>query len=355
MLKVGALTFLWPSMLWLLAAVPLLLLIYWRMLRRRSKLAARFARLQTTGGLAGKPGRFWRHLPGLLMLLGLTAMIFAVARPQAAIVLPSRVETVILAMDMSGSMRATDVAPDRITAAKAAAKSFIDDQPRQVRIGVVGVAGTAAVVQAPTKTRTDVLQAIDRLEPQRGTALGSGLIIALATLLPDADIDVQQFINGPNPRAQASEPMRKPGAGAEKREPSQPGANNSAAIVLLSDGQSNTGPDPMKAVEILADQGVRVFTVGIGTVEGTKVTAEGWSMRVKLDEETLKKIAAATDGEYFRAGNATDLKKIYQYLSAKLALEKRETTEITSLFVALGAVLAMIAALVSMSWYNRIL
>ena len=353
MFNIGALSFLWPPMLWLLVLVPLAVALYLRLQARRNRAAARFASLERVGPAAGAGGRIRRHAPALLLLFALCALLVAVARPQAVVMLPSHVETVILAMDMSGSMRATDVEPNRITAAKNAAKTFVADQPRQVRIGVVGVAGSAAVVQSPTRKRDDIVQSIDRLELQRGTALGSGLIIALSTLLPDAGIDVDLFINGANPRKQPPDRARKPAA--EKVEPVEPGSNGSVAIVLLSDGQSNTGPDPMKAVEIAAERGVRIYTVGIGTIEGTKVSAEGWSMRVRLDEESLKKIAAATGAEYFRGGTAGELKKIYRTISAKLAFEKRESTEVTALFVALGAALAIAAALLSMMWFNRIL
>ncbi len=284
--------------------------------------------------------------------------------------LPSRVETVMLAIDASGSMRATDVKPDRISAAQSAAKTFIADQPGHVRIGVVAVAGAAAVVQAPTESREELVQAIDRFQLQRGTALGSGLIISLATLLPQGSIDVEKLINppsGPPPPAGrelgggknttgTADAAGKAGkaAAAKPAAPVAPGANRSAAIVLLSDGVSNVGPDPLKMAQVAADHGVRVFTVGVGTADGATLTTNGWSARVRLDEDTLKKIAATTGGEYFRAGTAPDLKKIYKALSAQLAFERAMSTEVTSLFVAMGAAFAMLGALLSLLWFNRI-
>ena len=377
MIIARSMTLLWPSMLWLLLFVPLLVLFYWRLLARRRKSAAQFSSLETVwqtesrneGSKARpnstKPHSRWRavveHLPALLLLLALTALIFAISRPQAMLVLPSRVDNVILAMDMSGSMKATDIAPNRLVAAQNAAKAFIADQPTQTRVGIVSIAATASVVQSPTEKREDILAAIDRMQPQRGTALGSGLIIALATALPNASIDVEKFINPPR---QATAKPASPGTSSlpnfsdpakPKAEPVAPGSYASAAIVLLSDGQSNVGPDPMKAAQVAADYGVRVFTVGVGTTEGTNVTSEGMTMRVRLDEETLKKVAALTHGEYFRAGTAIDLKKIYQYLSARLTLEKANKTEVTAIFVAIGAGLAMLAALLSMLWFNRII
>jgi len=262
-------------------------------------------------------------------------------------------------MDISGSMRATDVQPNRIVAAQNAAKTFVADQPGSVRIGVVSIAGTAALAQSPTANREDIVRAIDRFHLQRGTALGSGLAISLAALLPKANIDVKQIIGEglrPAPRSGRKPEGVKPEAEKTDGGKSAPPAREeSAAIVLVSDGESNTGPDPMKVAKIAAEHGVRIFTVGIGTTEGAVLSTEGMSMRVRLDEETLKKIATATGGVYFRAGNSAELKKIYRYLSAKLAVEKGQTTEVTAVFVAFGALLATIAGLLSMSWFNRIL
>jgi Ca-activated chloride channel family protein len=210
------------------------------------------------------------------------------------------------------------------------------------------------VVQSPTDKRDEIVRAIDRLEPQRGTALGNGLVIALDTALPAAGINVEQFINPRNPRAPGAAPGANP-QNAAKAEKMAPGSNGSAAIVLLSDGQSNVGADPLKAAEIAADLGVRIYTVGIGTTEGIVVKADGWSMRTRLDEEALRKIAAMTEGEYFQAASAADLKKIYKTLSAKISFEKQRPTEVTSLVVAIGTLFAMLAAMLSLVWFNRIL
>jgi Ca-activated chloride channel homolog len=339
-------TFLWPSLLWLMLAVPLVMLAYFRVLRRQRAVAARRARLETVG--AGTTGRMQKILPPLLWLAGLSALLLAVARPQAALVLPARIETVILALDMSGSMRANDLQPTRIVAAQNAAKAFVAAQPRHVKVGVVGIAASAALVQSPTDNHEDIVAAIERLEPQRGTALGSGLVIALDAAVPTARINVEEFIN-PRPDKK-DEPRKK----LEERTAAA-GSNTTAAIVLLSDGQSNVGPDPVKAAELAADLGVRIYTVGMGTPEGTTLSADGWSMRVRLDEEKLKQVARMTEGEYFRADSAMDLKKIYSRLSAKLAFEKQQPTEITALFAGLGALLAGLGALLSMLWFNRVL
>jgi Ca-activated chloride channel family protein len=345
-----SITLAWPLMLWLLVALPLVVAVYFYLQARRRRSQSAYAKLAPA---SAAESTYRRHVPALLLLLGLGSFIFAISRPSAVIVLPSRVETVMLAIDASGSMRATDVKPDRITAAQNAAKTFIEDQPGRVRIGVVAVAGAAAVVQAPTESREELAQAIDRFQLQRGTALGSGLIISLATLLPVGSIDVEKLINPPSgPPPPAGREL--PGAGKAAAPTPTPGSNRSAAIVLLSDGVSNVGPDPVKMAQVAADNGVRVFTVGIGTADGATLTANGWSARVRLDEDTLKKIASTTGGEYFRAGTAPDLKKIYKALSAQLAFERATTTEVTSLFVAIGAALAMMGALLSLLWFNRI-
>jgi Ca-activated chloride channel family protein len=351
MIDFGGMTFLWPAMLWLLVLVPGLVGLYWWLLNRRKKTAVRYASLAMVGEATGGAVKLRRHVPPVLLLLGLCAMIFAVARPHAVVMLPTHQATLILAMDVSGSMRATDVKPNRLTAAQNAAKAFVAEQPRDVRIGIVAIAGTAAVVQSPTDNREDIVQAIDRFQLQRGTAIGSGLIISLATILPEAGINLEQFSYGLPPRAWALDAAGK----AESKKPVPPGSNGSAAIVLLTDGQTNVGPDPLEAAKLAAEHGVRIYTVGIGTVEGTILGFDGWSMRVRLDEGTLKKIATMTHGDYFQASSAADLKAVYRKLTAKFLLEKKRSTEVTALFVAVGAVLALLGALLSVFWFNRIL
>ena len=333
-------TFLWPDMLWGLLAVPLLIALYVWLLRRRKKSTVRYASLNLIKQALG-PRRAWRrHLPPALLLGAVTVMLIAAARPAAVITLPSAEKTIVLAMDVSGSMRATDVAPDRITAAKEAAKSFVAELPRSVRIAVVQFAGTAAVVQAPTLSREDVVAAIERFQLQRGTAIGSGIVLSLATLFPDAGIDLSQITGQRN-------------MPPEPGEHSAPGSYPSAAIILLTDGQRTTGPDPLEAAKMAADRGVRIYTVGVGTKEGETIGFEGWSMRVRLDEDTLKSISTMTRADYFYAGTAADLKKVYQGLSSRLIVEKRET-EISGLLAAAGAVLVVVAAGLSVWWFGRV-
>lgn len=344
--------FQWPEMLWLAAAVPVLVAVYALLLRRKKKAALRYASLTMVRDAMGAQ-RFRRHVPPFLFLLALVLMIVAIARPNAVVTLPSQLQTIILAMDVSGSMRAKDVQPNRLVAAQEAAKAFVAEQPRNTRIGVVSFAGTAAVVQAPTSNREDILAAIDRFQLQRGTAIGSGIIVSLATLFPDAGIDVSELIYGRQaPRNFPVDQTRK----SDKKEfkPVPPGSYGSAAIILLTDGQRTTGPDSIDAAKMAAERGVRVYTVGIGTTSGEIIGFEGWSMRVRLDEETLKQIANITRGEYFYAGTATDLRKVYETLNSRLIMEKQET-EITAFFSAAAAALALLSALLSILWFNRIL
>jgi len=333
--------------------VPALVAGYFYILRRKQESAVKYASLTMVKQAIGPRQRFRRHIPPLLFLIALTAMIVAIARPAAIVMLPSQYQTIILAMDVSGSMRATDVKPNRISAAQAAAKAFVDEQPSNVRIGVVSFAATASVVQTPTQNREDIITAIDRFQLQRGTAIGSGIIVSLATIFPDAGIDVSSFIYGRSgargvPIDQAEKSDKPP------VKPVAPGSYTSAAIILLSDGQRTTGPDSIEAARLAADRGVRIFTVGFGTQSGETIGFEGWSMRVRLDEETLKTIANLTRGEYFYAGTAADLKKVYQVLNSKFLLEKKPM-EISSLFAGAAALIAVTSALLSLLWFHRIL
>ncbi len=346
-------TFAWPQMLWLLLLVPALAGAYILLLRRKKKAALHYASLSLIREALGPGQRFRRHIPPLLFLIALTLLLVAIARPSAVVTLPSQHETVILAMDVSGSMRASDVKPNRLVAAQEAARAFVADQPKTTRIGVVAFAATASVVQSPTHSREDILAAIDRFTLQRGTAVGSGILVSLKMIFPDVEFDLRSY----NPRGNTAksaplDPARAPDKPQPR--PVPPGTYTGAAIILLTDGQTTTGPDPIESARMAADRGVRVYTVGVGTAGGEIIGVEGWSMRVRLDEESLKTIANLTRGEYFYAGNAADLQKIYQNLNTRIFLEQKET-EITALFAAAAAVFAFLSALLSMLWFNRIM
>ncbi len=325
-------TFLSPEFLWLLLALPAVVLVYLHVLKRKKRAALRYVNLELVKEAMGK-GLWWRrHLPPAILFAALAAMVTAIARPSAVITLPSNHETVILAIDVSGSMRANDVEPSRIEAAQAAARAFVARQPRSTRIGIVAFAGSAALVQAPTSNRHDLRAAIDQLQLQHATAIGSGILVSLKALFPQEEFDVKK-------KAEVN---------------AKPGSYASGAIILLTDGQTTAGPDPVDAARVAADHGVRVFTVGVGTESGQLLTGEGWSMRVRLDEEALKTIADLTRAEYFYAGTAVDLKKIYETMRARLVMEERET-EITAVFSAFAAMAVLLSASLSLLWFNRVL
>src|SRR2546426_5269043 len=339
-------TFQWPEFLWLAAGLPLLAALYLYLLRRRKKFAVRYSNLALLK--EAMSGASWRrHVPPLLLGAALAALIVAIARPMAVVTLPSQHEVVILAMDVSGSMRASDVDPNRLAASQAAARAFIADQPRSTKVGVVTFAATASVVQPPTQNREDILAAIDRFQLQRGTAVGSGILVSLKMIFPDVEFDLRAS----NPRGDSARDAKRgvsldqpKGNDKQVVKPVPPGSYPSAVIILLTDGQTTTGPDPIESARMAADRGVRIYTVGIGTANGEILGAEGWSMRVRLDEDALKTIANVTRGEYFYAGTAKDLKKIYDGMNSRLVMETRET-EITALFSAAAALLALLAAL----------
>ena len=351
-------TFLWPQFLWLLLALPLLVLLYVWLLRRKKKNALQYASLSIVREAMGKGQSVRRHIPPVLFLFSLAAMLVASSRPFAVVTLPSDQQTIMLAMDVSGSMRATDVKPNRLVASQEAAKAFLAELPRNIKVGIVAFAGTASVVQPPTLSREDLVTAIDKFQLQRGTAIGNGIVVSMAELFPDAGIDLASMQYGRDRQRgvaidQAAKDIKD---GKEKKPfvPVAPGSYTSAAIILLTDGQRTTGVDSMDAAKVAADRGVRIYTVGVGTVDGETIGFEGWSMRVKLDEETLKGIARNTQAEYFYAGTATDLKKVYESLSSRLTVVKKET-EISGILALVAAALALLSAGLSLAWFNRIL
>ena len=314
----SSLQFLWPFMLYACVGVPL---------------------------FAGHYAYQTKQVPPLVLCLGLLMLCAAMARPQTVLMSPLREATVMLIIDTSGSMRAKDLKPSRIEAAQQAAQQFIQDKPSRLRVGLVTVAGTAALAQAPTEERDALLKALDYLPLQYGSALGTGLLVSLEALLPGADIDAQKIIN------EASEMGGKKAndMGKSLDDKAKPATEASAsrgknmAIVLMSDGQSNMGPELLKMAELAAKHEVKVYTVGIGTKEGDVVHIQGRSMRVKLEDEALQKVSALTQGEYFRADSTEGLKNVYDQLGYKLRFEKRAMTEISAQIALLGMFLILIS------------
>jgi Ca-activated chloride channel family protein len=368
--RLPAISFLWPRMLWLLAAIPVLAVAYLWLDARRRRAAVHYPALKTVGFANRSVAGWRRHVSPVLILLALAALIVAISRPHALLVLPSRIETVMLVIDLSGSMRAKDVQPNRLRAAQHAAKGLLEAKPAGVSVGLVAMAGTSAVAQAPSRRKQDVATAIDRLQPQGGTALGNGLLIALTALRPQATEDAARLMDGdPSPlkkRGALGNPFGAPGLGqgmgqgggqnsADPEGAAAPGSYGAGAIVVFSDGESNAGPTAVQAAELAAAYGVRVYTVGVGTTQGVVLSADGWSARVKLDETVLKEVANITGADYFRLEDAARLKQVYRAINARLTLGKTEQAEITALFAALGAVLAAVAALLSLWWFGRVM
>ena len=349
-------SFVWPQYLWLLLVVPVLVAAYVALLRRK-KIAVRYANLGMVKAAMSPTQRFRRHIPPLLFLLAIVGALIAVARPSAIVTLPSDARTIILAMDVSLSMRATDIDPNRIVAAQNAAKAFVTELPQDIRAGIVTFAGTASVVQPPTQNREDLIAAIDRFQLQRHTAIGSGIIVALATLFPEEGIDLESAVFGNNfgsrDNSRRNTPDRTQKAEKKPFKAVPAGSYTSAAIILLTDGRRTTGPDPLDAARMAADHGVRVFTVGFGSAAGGAVDIDGMSIYMRFDEETLKAIADITKAQYFHAGSAADLRKVYEALNAKFVMERKET-EVSALVAALAAALLLAAGTFSVLWSSRL-
>lgn len=337
------LTFLWPPLLWLLWTLPLQVAAYFWLLRRRRHQVLRYPSLHLLKRAGPAQPSWQRHLPPALFLLAMTALLLAAARPQGALPLPTAQATVMLAVDVSLSMRVDDVAPSRLEAAQAAARAFVRQLPSGVRVGLVGFGGTAQVVQAPTRDREAQLAAIDRLHLQPGTAIGSGIVTALSELFPQDGL--AQDATG------AGRANRTPGRVAA---PVEPGSNDTAAIVLLTDGRSTTGPDLQTAAGLAAARGVRIHTVGLGATELNVDEFDGWSALLQLDEEALRKVAQATRGDYFHASTGASLLSTYEQLGARVQVETRPT-EMSGPLALLAMALLAAAAGLSLVWRRRVM
>ncbi|MCB1632033.1 MAG: VWA domain-containing protein [Steroidobacteraceae bacterium] len=341
-------SFIAAEWLWLLVLLPLLPLLYVLALRRRGADALRFTDLDLLREAAAGRRAWRRHVPPALLFLALFAMLLALARPSALLTLPYERATVVLAIDVSGSMRAADIAPDRITVAKDAARAFVVEQPRTTRIGLVAFSTSAMISAVPTMAREEVLAAIDGLRPQRYTAAGSGIVAALQAAFPDDPIDlsdlsvVQDRWEARSLDETASDSASGLGPAGASRKLLPPGSNASVVIVLLSDGRTNVGIEPLAAARLAADRGVRVFTVGFGTAAGGTIGFGGGWMRTQLDEDTLKGIAEITGGQYFHATSAEDLRSVYASLTTQFVAET-QPTEITAAVAVLAFVLLVMA------------
>ncbi len=319
--------FIWSDMLVLLAFVPLFVVIYIWVLRRRARYALRYPSLFVVHQAIDHKPRIRRHIAPLLFLLGLISMFLAFARPYTDVLVPKQAATVILTIDTSASMATHDIKPSRIEAAKAAARAFVLRQDPMPRIGIVAFSESANVVQAPTLDRQAVLAAIDRLNVDTTTAIGSGILVSLDAILHDS-----------NPMLLAAAPALPP-------TPVPSGQHAPASIVLLTDGQNVVGPSPIDAAQTAAQRGVRVFTIGIGTTRN-QGRSQGSPFNDDLDEVTLRKIAQITDAKYFRASDEAALADIYQNLDPQIVLVKQKQ-ELTIAFTAAAFLLNVIAGMFS--------
>lgn len=343
--------FLWSHNLWLMLLLPALPLIYLWLLRRGGRRALTFSSLSLVRAAAGRSWR--RHVPPALILLATALLLLALARPTAPVTLPWSKSTVLLAVDISRSMRVADVKPSRMVAAQEAAKAFLSEVPAHIEVGLVTFAGSAQVAQQATLDRASLVSAIDAIQMQYGTAIGSAIVVCLAELFPDHGIDVGELTFG------AAQKLRGAGEKAEKAKaqpkqitPVAPGSYASAAIILLSDGRRTTGVDTKLAAKMAAERGVKIYVVGLGTPDGHLAMGEEMAMFLQLDEPALRHVAQVTGGEYFHAGTAEALRSVYQNLGSNLQVRKRET-ELTALLALAAAVVLMLGAGLSLLWFGH--
>jgi Ca-activated chloride channel family protein len=336
---------LWPGFLLLLALVPVTIAIYiWAL--RRQKVGLRYSSLSLVRAALPRYSHVRRHIPFAVFLLAMTSLVIALARPVQIVSVPSGQATILLALDASGSMRQTDIPPSRLRAAQAAALSFIERQKASTQIAIVAFAGYAELIQPATSDREALQIAVRSLTTGRGTAIGSGLLEAI-----DAIAEIDPSV----PPSVTDEPSGEQPAAVPK------GAYVPHIIVLLTDGVATTGPLPLDAAQQAVDRGVRVYTIGFGTENGSSQfgggpfgggppQGGGRGFRRGIDEETLKQIADMTDGEYYAASSASDLFKVFENLPTSL-ITRSEVTEISVLFAAAGALLVAIAMALALRWH----
>jgi Ca-activated chloride channel family protein len=342
-------SFLWPHNLWLLLAVPLLPALYLWLLRR---LRRHTVRLSSVGIARRAVGSRWRrHVPPALFWLALCILLLSLARPTARVTLPWLCSTIMLAIDVSLSMRVRDVKPTRMVAAQEAARAFLQELPSNVHVGIVTFAGSAQVAQQATLDRPSLIRAIDAIQMQIGTAIGSAIVLCLAELFPDQGIDLEQMTFGWRSKARSWDDKAK--AQPQPVTPVAPGSYDAAAIILLSDGRRTTGVDTLEAAKMAAERGIRIYVVGLGTPEGHLAEGEGMAIYLQLDEPALREVARMTGGEYYHAGTAEDLRRVYQQLGSRAQVQTRET-ELTGLLAMAAAILLVAGSTLSVLWFGRV-
>jgi Ca-activated chloride channel homolog len=348
--------FLSPLNLWWLLVLPLLPPAYLWLLHRRRKAALRFSSVAAARAAAG-PANWRRHVPPALVFVALALMLLALARPTAPITLPWSKSTVLLAIDISRSMRVDDVKPSRMVAAQDAAKAFLTEVPPNIEVGLVTFAGTAQVAQQATVEREPLVAAINAIQMQLGTAIGNAIVVCLAELFPDHGLDVGEMTYGARSTPRGAQDRNTAKAGKPPPEPFTPvppGSYDSAAIILLSDGRRTMGVDTLEAARMAADRGVRIYVIGLGTPDGHASMGEGMAIYLQLDEPTLREVARMTCGEYHHAATAEALRGVYQKLGSRLQVSKRDT-ELTGVLALVAAVTVTIGAGLSLAWFGRIM
>lgn len=328
-------SFVWPKLLGLLILVPAIVVLYVSLLRRRARRAADLAAQGFVLTAASERLRRRRHVPYAFFLAALTLLLVALARPQTNLTIPRREGTVVLAFDVSNSMRATDLAPTRIDAAKTAANAFVAKQPDTIKVGVVAFSDGALITQPPTRDKTAVLKAIGRLKAQGGTSIGAGIFTSLSAIAG---------------KPIAIDPA-KLAAATDATELDIPYLG-SAAIVLLSDGENTANPAPLDVAKLASSAGVTIFPIGIGSTAGTVVEIDGFKVATALDEDGLGEIAKVTNGTYFHAEDGASLTKVYKSINLKWKSETKKN-EVTALVTGASVALLVIGAAFSLLLLGR--
>jgi Ca-activated chloride channel family protein len=335
-------SFIWPTMLLAVALVPLGILLYSFVDRRRRR-AMEGGGLGLGQGTVRRPLGVRARMPAVLFIVGITVLMVALARPQAAVSLPRQEGTVVIAFDVSGSMAADDLKPTRMDAAKAATQAFVERQPPGVIVGVVAFSDAGLSVQAPTSDQAAVLAAIKRLTPERGTSLGQGIQAALNTIAIAENAPPTDYYSNRSP---APSPTPTPA-------PVAPGSHTSAVIILLTDGENTVPPDPIKAAQVSADQGVRIYTVGIGSAGGATLDIDGFKVHTQLDASTLQRISDITAGTYYAAADEQGLATVYDDVDTRLVV-KPQMIEVTALFAGASVLLLTLGGISSLAWLGRL-
>ncbi len=347
--------FLAPEMLLGLLLVPIAIGFYLWAQRRRSKYAVRFTNLALLSNLTPKRPSWRRHLPPVLYLGAIAALLVGLARPTLIVPVPREDATVILAMDVSGSMRATDVSPTRLDAARASALTFIEQLPENVRVGIVSFASEPVTLVSPTTDRGQLKAAIASLTARDGTAMGDALMQVL-----DIAQKIQADDAAETPDATAS-PAATPApdaSGAPKLPTDQPSNQPLVAAILLSDGANSVGDtEPLDAAARAKTMGVPIYTIALGTPNGTVQVRDDLgqlqTLDVPPDTETLQQIASTTGGTSFDAPTAEDLKSVYANLQSRVGYTE-ERQEVTFALVAAGLLLVVVGAGLSAVWFGRL-